>query len=230
MKIVILTGAGISKESGIPTFRDGNGLWDNHNVDEVATSQAFINNPKKVLSFFQDRLNQMQSCEPNIAHHTIKKFEKKFDNVIIITQNIDNLHEQAKSKNVIHMHGNIFENKCLNCGHVQSINDEKHCIFCHSVDFRPNVVLFDEMPHHLEEILMHLSECDLFLSIGTSDAVYPAANFAQHVKSNGVKTVCFNLEKTPNNPYFDKFIQGKVSETLPIFLRNLEVKNDKIFL
>ena len=227
--VFILTGAGISAESGLKTFRDANGLWDNYKVEDVASVEGFARNPKLVHEFYNTLRPTMQKAEPNAAHIAITEFEKENLDVRVhlITQNVDLLHEKAGSKKVLHMHGRIDETVCLKCGHVIKTLEESHfddvCENCGRAGFlKPNIVFFGEMPMFMNEIEKMLQTCDIFIAVGTSGVVYPAAGFVAEAKYYGAETYLFNLEAGQNNFYFDKQIIGKASETLPAFLKNLK--------
>jgi len=224
--VFILTGAGISAESGLKTFRDTNGLWENFDVQDVASIEGFERNPKLVHEFYNMLRPQIDKAEPNSAHKAIAEFEKLPDiNVYLVTQNVDLLHEKAGSKNVKHMHGRIDETVCLKCGHVIKTLDKSHfddvCEKCSAKGFlKPNIVFFGEMPMFMDEIERYLQISDTFIAVGTSGVVYPAAGFVSQAKLYGAETYLFNLEYTPNNYYFDHQILGKASETLPEFFKN----------
>lgn len=225
--IVVLTGAGISAESGIPTFRASDGLWENHPVEEVATPEGFARNPALVHEFYNARRKKAQSVKPNAAHLALAEFEAEHDgNFLLVTQNVDNLHERAGSKNLIHMHGGLFTMKCNNCGAVWAemgdTSPEDQCPNCHKSSTRQDIVWFGEMPYQMDEIGDALSHADLFISIGTSGNVYPAAGFVQTARFAGAKCVEVNLEKSQNAYEFDEGIYGKAGEKLPAFLKSLQ--------
>ncbi len=226
-RIFILTGAGISAESGIGTFRDANGLWNNHKVEDVATVEAFEKNPQYVHRFYNELKPDLLEAKPNLAHLCLTKLQTNYNgNVDIVTQNVDTLHEKAGSKNVYHMHGKIDEAICLNCGHILKSDDDVDtstiCPHCTMAGFmKPNIVFFGEMPLYMPEIEKKLRECDLFISVGTSGVVYPAAGFVYTAKYYGADTIEFNLEKTSNNCLFDEHIFGKCTNTLPEFVEKL---------
>lgn len=226
--IFILTGAGISAESGLQTFRDANGLWENFNVQDVASIDGFEKNPKLVHDFYNMLRPVMNKAKPNAAHIAIAEFEKKNPNlnICLVTQNVDLLHEKAGSDNVRHMHGRIDETVCLKCGHITKTPDRSAfndaCENCGTVGFlKPNIVFFGEMPMFMDEISSKLKTCDLFIAVGTSGVVYPAAGFVMQAKYYGAKTCLFNLNHAENNAYFDEQIIGKASVTLPEFLKRL---------
>ena len=224
--IFILTGAGISAESGLKTFRDANGLWENYNVQDVASIDGFEKNPKLVHDFYNMLRPIMKKAAPNAAHIAIAEFEKENEdlNVYLVTQNVDLLHEKAGSENVRHMHGRIDETVCLRCGHVIKTEEKSAfddvCESCGAKGFlKPNIVFFGEMPMFMDEISQKLKDADVFIAVGTSGVVYPAAGFVLQAKYYGAKTYLFNLERAENNGYFDEQIIGKASETLPVFLK-----------
>ena len=228
--IVILTGAGISAESGIKTFRDHNGLWENHSIEQVATPQGFMQNPSLVYRFYNERRKQLLSKEvqPNAAHSSVAKLETKYkEKLLLVTQNVDNLHERAGSQFLLHMHGELLKMRCQLSGQVFNIesdfNEKTPCLCCHTTaNLRPHIVWFGEMPMYMREIYQALEECDLFLSIGTSGNVYPAAGFAEIAKHNGKSfNVEFNQESTAISKHFDKQILGPATETVPKFIESL---------
>lgn len=216
MNIVILTGAGISAESGVRTFRASDGLWEDHRVEDVATPEGFERNPELVQRFYNQRRAQLKTVQPNAGHIALAELEKKWQHdFLLVTQNVDDLHERAGSKNLIHMHGDLLTKRCTNSGITYACHDD----LC-GTDFRPHIVWFGEMPLEMERIYDAIANADLFLSIGTSGNVYPAAGFVQSAKMAGAKTYEFNLEPT-GNPYFDYEIAGKAGETLPKYLPEL---------
>ncbi|MGC7560847.1 Sir2 family NAD+-dependent deacetylase [Pasteurella sp. PK-2025] len=226
-KIVVLTGAGISAESGIQTFRAADGLWENHPVDEVATPEGFARNPQLVQHFYNARRQQLFSdhIAPNAAHLALAKLEEKIgNNLLIVTQNVDNLHERAGSKNLIHMHGELLKVRCVKSGHVYDWQgdiheqDKCHCCAIPQV-LRPHIVWFGEIPFEMERIQRALSECDYFISIGTSGNVYPAAGFVREALFYGAHTVELNLEPSQVRSHFDEFHYGKASDIVPRYLQ-----------
>lgn len=226
-KIFVLTGAGISAESGLATFRDADGLWNNHKVEDVATIEAFEKNPQYVHNFYNELKPKLKEAKPNNAHICLAKLQEKYKGTVdIITQNVDTLHEKAGAKKVYHIHGRIDEAVCLECGYILSswngVDMLTLCPRCKEVGkFKPNIVFFGEMPLYMPEVEKKLRECDLFISIGTSGIVYPAAGFVHTAKYYGADTIEFNLEETSNNYLFDRHIKGKCSQTLPDFVNNL---------
>ncbi len=225
--IIILTGAGISAESGLATFRASNGLWNNHKVEDVATIEAFERNPDYVHDFYNELKLELIKAQPNPAHLAITKLQQNYPAKInVITQNVDTLHEKAGNQNIYHIHGQINQSVCLNCGHILetfgNVDTQTQCHNCHVTGMmKPNIVFFGENLLCMDTVEQLLSSCDLFLSVGTSGVVFPAASFVQIAKYNGAKTFEFNLEPTSNNFYFDKHIMGPAGTTLPAFIEEL---------
>ncbi|WP_420862871.1 NAD-dependent deacylase [Algirhabdus cladophorae] len=224
-KIVILTGAGISAESGLGTFRAEDGLWAEHRVEDVATPEGFARNPELVMTFYNDRRAQSYEASPNAAHVALAALQQAdgFD-VVIVTQNVDDLHERGGA-DAIHMHGGLTTALCHHCGHrwpaplVMDLADT--CPSCGQTSTRPDIVWFGEMPYQMDRIERHLSECDLFVSIGTSGNVYPAAGFVQMAKMSGAEALELNLEPSQGASYFDKAINGPASQIVPEWVRSL---------
>lgn len=228
--IVVLTGAGISVESGISTFRDQNGLWENHDVMEVASPEGFRSNPDLVYRFYNERRKQLLTPEikPNGAHLALAQFEKEFPGQFtLITQNVDDLHERAGSENLLHMHGELLKMRCQHCGVIleirSNLDSETTCNSCDSKGgLRPHIVWFGEMPLYMDHIQNVLGQCDLFISIGTSSQVYPAAMFVEIAKMGAMaRTVELNLEITQKSHHFDESLQGKASEIVTKFLKEI---------
>ena len=225
--IVVLTGAGISAESGIETFRAAEGLWANHRVDDVATPEGFARNPQLVYEFYNQRRRQLLTPEisPNAAHSALAKFEHEFDGeFLLVTQNVDNLHERAGSHNLIHMHGELLKMRCLNSKLVFDVSEDfdydTHCRCCRSAgNLRPHVVWFGEMPLQMNRINSALENCDMFVAIGTSGNVYPASGFYQTAKIRKASTVELNLERTGSS--FDRHVRGPATECVPQFFESL---------
>lgn len=225
--IVILTGAGISAESGIQTFRAADGLWDNHRIEEVATPEGFAANPALVHEFYNARRRQMHDAnvQPNAAHHALARLEQAYPgNVLLVTQNVDNLHERAGSKKLIHMHGELCKIRCQQSNKVfdwlDELSTKSLCTCCAQPgNLRPHIVWFGEMPLLMDEIYSALEACDLFVSIGTSGQVYPAAGFVQVAKSVGARTVELNLE--PTSSVFDASFNGLAGTIVPTFVEGL---------
>lgn len=226
--IAVLTGARISKESGIDTFRDAGGLWTRANLEEVATIEAWHRDKKKVLDFYNETRSGLRAAgvAPNAAHAALARLEKEYDGeVTVITQNIDPLHELAGSRKVIHMHGCEGEARYMNCQKVFPTGDDltpaSVCPSCKAVgELRPNIVWFGEMPHHLDEIYEVLERCGLFLAIGTSGEVHPAAGFVLHVRRYRPRAhaVEINLEPTGNETMFHEHIYGPATRTVPPYV------------
>ena len=231
-KILFLTGAGISAESGISTFRSENGLWNNHRVEDVATIEAYYKNQDYVHEFYNNMRPDLWNSKPNDAHLAITKLQQNYDGeVYIVTQNIDTLHEKAKSKNIYHIHGQINQIVCMNCGNVHEtwgdVNSESICCNCNVMGtLKPNIVFFGEYPLYMDKVESLLRVCDLFISVGTSGVVYPAAGFVQTAKYYGADTIEINLEPTSNNLYFDKHIMGKAGIELPRLVEDLLKNKD----
>lgn len=225
--IVILTGAGISAESGLATFRASNGLWNNHPVEDVATIEAFERNPAYVHEFYNELKKELVKAKPNAAHLAITKLQNEYPaQISVVTQNVDTLHEKAGNQNIYHIHGQINQAVCLNCGHILEtfgdVDTETVCPYCNIAGMmKPNIVFFGENLLCMDTVDRLLANCDLFLSIGTSGVVFPAASFVQIAKYNNARTLEFNLEPTSNNYYFDKHIYGKAGTTLPAFVDEL---------
>jgi NAD-dependent deacetylase len=225
--IVILTGAGISAESGIKTFRAADGLWEEHRVEDVATPEGFARNPSLVYEFYNQRRRQLLSpaIKPNAAHSALARFEHEFPGeFLLITQNIDNLHERAGSKQLLHMHGEILKMRCTQSQMQFDIREDLtfdtqcRCCKCPG-NLRPHVVWFGEMPLHMQQINQALEQCELFIAIGTSGNVYPAAGFYQTAKRYQARTIEMNLEETGS--MFDAHLYGPASETVPRYLQQL---------
>ena len=199
-RIVILTGAGISAESGVATFRDPDGVWTKCNLEDVATPEGFARDPVKVQDFYNMRRRQMDSVEPNVAHAALARLEREIrGDVLLVTQNIDDLHERAGSRNLIHMHGELGRALCQDCGGSSAwagdIAIQSGCPACGAKGrLRPDVVWFGEMPYRMEEIGEALTRCDLFVAIGTSGNVYPAAGFVEEARAAGALTIELNLK------------------------------------
>jgi NAD-dependent deacetylase len=225
-RIVILTGAGISKESGLDTFRDAGGIWSQVRVEDVATPEAFARDPERVRAFYNMRRRRHHGLEfaPNAAHAALVKLEQMWPGeVIIITQNVDELHDRAGSKNLIHMHGVIANIRCNYCGHAErsaeDISADIFCAACKRVGgARPDVVWFGETPLELDRIADVLSDCDLFISIGTSGNVYPAAGFVSAVRRNGTHTTELNLEPSEGARVFAEAHYGPATEVVPAYV------------
>ena len=233
--IVILTGAGISAESGIQTFRAQDGLWENHKIEDVATPEGFQRDPDLVQAFYNKRRKGLQSpdIEPNAAHKALGELEKRLDGkVTIITQNIDNLHERGGSDNVIHMHGELLKARCSESNqvieHKGDIVTGELCHCCQiPAQMRPHIVWFGEMPLRMGDIYSALEDADLFISIGTSGVVYPAAGFVHDAKMHGAHTIEINLEPSAVESEFVEKRYGKASIEVPKLVSELIYEEPK---
>ena len=224
--IVILTGAGISAESGIDTFRDGGGLWERHRVEDVATPEAFARDPDLVLRFYDMRRAAIQEKGPNAAHTALARLEAEWPgNLLLVTQNVDDLHERGGSRRVLHMHGEHLNAWCTSCD-IRSrwtapLIDRPACPACGVKALRPDVVWFGEMPYRMGEIYAALREADLFVSIGTSGAVYPAASFVQNARELGAQTLELNLERSQGSHWFHESRLGPATAVVPTWVEEL---------
>ncbi len=228
--IVILTGAGISKESGLDTFRDQDGLWSKVRIEDVATPEAFERDPARVHEFYNARRRGLRNpnVQPNAAHRALAELEQHWrGEVLLVTQNIDDLHERAGSRNLIHMHGELLKTRCAHCGALDTRSDELSieltCAGCREPGgLRPHVVWFGEMPLEMDRIYEALGRCGLFISIGTSGNVYPAAGFVQEIRSRpGARTVELNLEPSEGASHFEERHYGAATEIVPRYVRQL---------
>ena len=218
--IVILTGAGISAESGLRTFRADDGLWEDHRVEDVASPQGFRRDPELVQRFYDARRENILAAEPNAAHRALARLDSAWDGeLLIVTQNIDDLHERAGAERVLHMHGEGLSAWCLACDArhrwTGTLIDEPPCPACGKAALRPDIVWFGEMPYEMERIFAAIARADLFVSIGTSGAVYPAAGFVQQARSGGARTLELNLERSQGSRWFDETRLGPASELVP---------------
>jgi NAD-dependent deacetylase len=224
--IVILTGAGISAESGIDTFRGAGGLWENHRVEDVATPEAFARDPGLVLRFYDQRRAAIQEKLPNAAHIALARLEKEWNgSLLIVTQNVDDLHERAGTGRVLHMHGEHLSAWCTSCD-IRSrwrapLLDRPPCPVCGARSLRPDIVWFGEMPYRMGEIYTALREADLFVSIGTSGAVYPAAGFVRDARELGKRTLELNLEPSQGSLMFHESRLGPASELIPAWVEEV---------
>ena len=224
--IVVLTGAGISAESGINTFRDNNGLWENHRIEDVATPEAFQRDPVLVQKFYNLRRAGLKEVVPNNAHKALAEFEKSFSgDFLLVTQNVDDLHDRAGNEKLIHMHGELLKSHCTTTGQVHrqrdDISSDSRCLCCNTTTLRPHIVWFGEMPLQMEAIYSALETCDLFISIGTSGNVYPAAGFVEVANQAGARTVEINLEPSRGADAFSEAVIGPASIKVPEFLSSL---------
>ncbi len=236
-RVVVLTGAGISAESGIRTFRSSDGLWEEHRVEDVATPEGFLRDPEMVQAFYNARREQLQQPEirPNAAHYALAELERQLgERFLLVTQNIDDLHERAGNHRVLHMHGELLKVRCCQSGQViewtanLTVDDRCHC--CQfPAPLRPHVVWFGEMPLGMEQIYAALAEADIFIAIGTSGHVYPAAGFVHEAKLSGAHTVELNLEPSQVESIFDEKHYGYASNIVTEYVQSLlhQIQADK---
>ncbi len=225
-RIVILTGAGISAESGIDTFRSAGGLWEQHRVEDVATPEGFARNPDLVLNFYDMRRAALANVAPNTAHMALARLEREFKgDLLLVTQNVDDLHERGGSARVLHMHGELKSALCTSCETrspwLATMIDRPPCPVCRAPTLRPDVVWFGEMPYQMGRIYQALETCDLFVSIGTSGAVYPAAGFVQEARANGARTLELNLEPSEGSRLFHETRLGPASVLVPEWVEDV---------
>ncbi len=226
--VTALTGAGISAESGVPTFRGKDGLWDNKKVEELATPQALRNNPELFWKFYRWRKKLINEVKPNLGHYSLVDFERIYDDFFLVTQNVDNLHREAGNKNIVELHGNIFNTKCADCdkSHTEPISESTQipiCNFCGG-PLRPDVVLFGE---NLQEKNLRAAQeaaagCEIFFSIATSSLVEPAASLPFLAKANGSYVVEINSEETPLSQHADEYLRGATGKLLPALVIIIE--------
>ena len=225
--IVILTGAGVSAESGLATFRGPDGLWEGHRVEDVATPEAFARDPALVHAFYDARRAKLGIVEPNAAHLALARLDAEWPGeLLLVTQNVDDLHERAGSKRLIHMHGELVRGWCLRCnerfGWAGPMGEGAECPLCSAPGrVRPDIVWFGEMPHEMDRIEEALQRCDLFVSIGTSGAVYPAAGFVQTARYCGAKTLEMNFEPSLGSVFFDESRVGKAGGLVPAWVEEV---------
>lgn len=227
--IVVLTGAGISAESGLRTFRASDGLWEDHRIDDVATPEGFARDPALVHQFYNQRRRQLldPTTQPNPGHRALALLEQQLEGeYLLVTQNVDNLHEQAGSDRMIHMHGELMKSRCVATEQVAVVkgdmSPDSHCSCCGQPGrLRPDIVWFGEMPMAMDRIYDALESCDLFISIGTSGTVYPANGFVQVAQLAGAHTVELNLEPSKQESAFAEQIYGPASEVIPSFVEQL---------
>lgn len=228
--IVILTGSGISAESGIATFRDPDGVWAKYDYQEVATPEGFAKNPALVHEFYNKRRAGLTEASPNAAHIALAKLEEHLASCdgtcTLVTQNVDDLHERGGSKHLLHMHGELTKIRCEYCGSVEQttkdISTKTKCENCDAVGgMRPDIVWFGEMPKFLDEIELALQEADLFVSIGTSGAVYPAAGMVSQARALGIDAIELNLEKSENAHLFTEGRYGPAGVVVPKWVNEL---------
>ena len=226
--LVILTGAGISRESGLATFRDAGGVWSQVRIEDVATPEAFARDPARVHGFYNARRAQLRdaSVQPNAAHRALAELDARWPGgLLLVTQNVDNLHDRAGSRRLLHMHGELMKARCLDCRAVlpweHDISTLTPCPACEARGgMRPDVVWFGEMPMHMEAIGAALDDCTIFVAIGTSGQVYPAAGFVAEVAGRA-RTMEVNLEPTAGTALFDEAMHGPATETVPRLVEQL---------
>ena len=225
MRVVALTGAGISAESGIRTFRANDGVWENHRIEDVATPFAWERDPRLVWRFYQGRRRQLLDVNPNPAHEALVSLESYLDEFLLITQNVDDLHSRAGSEKLIYMHGELCKLRCEMCGEIIDAMDDEHlqdqyveCVRCANKRLRPHIVWFHEMPLRMDEIYDAVGECDVFIAIGTSGHVYPAAGLLSVAKDTGAHCIGINLDPPENVILFDEFHQGLAGELVPALI------------
>lgn len=226
MNIVILTGAGISAESGVPTFRASDGLWENHRIEDVATPQGFRRDPALVQRFYDERRAKLGTVMPNAAHLALARLETEWKgSFLLVTQNVDDLHDRAGHNHLLHMHGELKSALCTGCGAARAwdgpLLPNPPCPACGQPRLRPDIVWFGEMPYHMDRIEAAISACDLFVSIGTSGAVYPAAGFVQWARDAGARTLELNLEPSAGTPLFDEARHGPASMLVPAWVEEM---------
>lgn len=229
--LVVLTGAGISADSGLRTFRDAGGLWEGQRVEDVATPEAWRANPALVWRFYQERRAQLATVEPNAAHHALVELEQRCASAgadfLLVTQNVDDLHERAGSRRLLHMHGELAQLRCERCD--ARLRDLAHvdprqflaCSACGHARLRNDIVWFGELPYHLAEIERALVSCTHFLALGTSGVVYPAAGFLTLARAAGARTFVQALERPENCDPRDVFVPGRAAEVVPELMAGL---------
>jgi NAD-dependent deacetylase len=224
--IVILTGAGISAESGLATFRGPGGLWEGHRVEDVCTPEALARDPELVHRFYDERRAALAEVEPNAAHRALARLDAAWPGeLLIVTQNVDDLHERAGANRLIHMHGELLAALCASCGD-RGVWEERlppgtACGACDNLTLRPDIVFFGEMPYNMDAIYRAIAACDLFVSIGTSGAVYPAAGFVEVARGAGAQTLELNLERSAGSVMFHDSRLGTASQLVPKWVSSL---------
>jgi len=226
MRVVVLTGAGISAESGVPTFRDAGGLWEGHRFEDVATPEAYERQPTLVHRFYDARREALAGVDPNPAHLALARLEQHLgDDLLVVTQNIDDLHERAGSARVLHMHGELRSALCRGCRRrmpwTDALGDFPPCPRCGVAELRPDVVWFGEIPYGMNRIIGELERADLFVSVGTSGAVYPAAGFVEYAAAGGARTLELNLLPSEVTEMFDEARHGPAGELVPAWVEEL---------
>lgn len=228
MRVVVLTGAGISAESGLATFRDAGGLWEGHRIDDVATPEGFARDPDAVLAFYDARRRAAASAVPNAAHRALARLERELgDDLLVVTQNVDDLHERAGSTRLVHMHGELQRVACTACAArtpwTGDLAGRPECPHCGRRTLRPDVVWFGEVPYGLDLIEEEVARCELFVAIGTSGQVYPAAGYAALAAALGARTLELNLVASDAPVPFDEVRTGPASVVVPAWVDELIV-------
>ncbi|MGJ3649509.1 NAD-dependent deacylase [Sphingomonas sp. GlSt437] len=224
--IVVLTGAGISAESGIATFRGPGGLWEGHRVEDVCTPEALARDPLLVHRFYDARRAALAGVEPNAAHRALARLDAEWPGeLLIVTQNVDDLHERAGARRLLHMHGELLSALCASCGARRAWRDDlppgTACVDCGAPALRPDIVFFGEMPYDMDRIDAALARADIFVSIGTSGAVYPAAGFVQTARWHGAQTLEINLEPSGGSHLFDESRMGAAGKLVPAWVDDM---------
>ena len=225
--IVILTGAGVSAESGVATFRGPDGLWEGQRVEDVAAPEAFARDPALVQNFYDERRARLKTVQPNAAHQALARLDAKWPGeLLLVTQNVDDLHDRAGSKRLLHMHGELNSAWCLACDarsrFAGKMAQAPACPQCGQASrLRPDIVWFGEMPYQMDRIERALAECDLFVSIGTSGAVYPAAGFVQTARYYGARTLEMNLDPSEGSFHFHERRMGRAGELVPDWVEQI---------
>lgn len=224
--IVILTGAGISAESGLATFRGPGGLWEGHRVEDVCTPEALARDPELVHRFYDERRAALATVEPNAAHRALARLDAEWPGaLLIVTQNVDDLHERAGAKRLIHMHGALLSALCADCGDRGSwegrLPPGTACGVCDSLSLRPDIVFFGEMPYEMDAIYRAIAGADVFVSIGTSGAVYPAAGFVEVARQAGARTLELNLERSAGSVMFHESRLGPAGDLVPAWVEDV---------
>ncbi|MRX50519.1 NAD-dependent protein deacylase [Paracoccus sp. S-4012] len=226
MRVVVLTGAGISAESGLATFRGAGGLWEGHAVEDVATPEAFARDPALVHRFYDMRRPRAKSAQPNAVHRALARLREVHD-LTLVTQNVDDLHDRGGANDVIHMHGRLDGALCAGCGHRWPAPESLAGLLCPArgaKEARPDIVWFGEMPYEMDRILAALEACDVFAAIGTSGQVYPAAGFGRIAAQAGAHTVELNLDRSAISRDFHEHRIGPATETVPAWVEELSAR------
>jgi NAD-dependent deacetylase len=224
--IVILTGAGISAESGLATFRGPDGLWEGRRVEEICTPEALAADRPLVLDFYDQRRAALATVEPNAAHRALARLDAEWaGDLLIVTQNVDDLHERAGARRMLHIHGELLSALCAACGERAGFHGAMlggpRCAACGQEALRPDIVFFGEMPYEMDRIDAALMQADLFVSVGTSGAVYPAAGFVQAARHAGADTLELNLDPSAGSSWFDETRLGPASVLVPEWVEQL---------